>query len=233
MASNADIPDEAQLTEPEVLYCRDQRWHNLCDRLFSPEMKIPSIKFALVATYGGFLGLCMLGAGCDSLGLHLVARAIKSLIRAWLIFTASLVDPIYLTASHPATRLAVIPFLIVAVVLLIRQALQKILQPSEIHIVGDGLVVLYGKYGSLSNLHIKWDDIHAVELEKTPSHPNGWWIVIVGKGKDELLRFQRGLLNNNRDRMRLLDAIAMHGSGVLMSPELVAPVPDIKAIGAP
>lgn len=215
------LPDEGYL-----IACGDRRLIALAEQVFSPELKIPSVKFALVTAYFSFFLLCFCGQLFDWLKLPFISSVMKFILIVWFGMMASVVAPIlFLFNSKQGESLLVqlslvvlaVPVLFVA----IKYLWKYVLQPSSIKLAPDGIHPRWALSFRQDSSLIHWIRIDSIYFEGSDqANIDAWNLVISGNGR-KLLAIRLGSITKVEDRYKILEAVQSHCPEVKVDPRII------------
>lgn len=186
-----------------AINCRDRRLMNLFEQVFSSEMKIPSIKFSLLCSYAGFIGLCMVGIFSDSVGLRELANVIKVTMLLWFGILAGMLSPVLYFTQHEQSPWVLTLFL--PLTLLLIPVYKYVTQPSSLELDDTRIRVNWaiGPLRWAQSFH--WTEIASVYFSGTESGNTDEWRFCIASNEAHLTGVRLGCLTNNDDRMKLLE----------------------------
>ncbi len=183
--------------------CRDRRLINLFEQVFSSEMKIPSIKFSLLCSYAGFIGLCMIGIFSDTMGFRELANVIKITMLLWFGILAGMLSPVfYFTQSEQSPWVLT---LFIPLSLLLIPIYKYITQPSSLDLSDFSIRVNWALGPLRWSQSFPWNEISSVYFSGTENGNTDEWRFCIASSEATLLAVRLGCLTNHDDRIKLLE----------------------------
>jgi len=204
-----------------LISCKDKRLVELASKVFSADLKFPSLRFALVMSWVGFIGLCLFGMWCEHAGYSGVAYTIKVLLLLWFGLMAAVLSPIYFIGSSASASLVALPFLLGGLFFLMRPVARFFNHPTDLRVHQLGIHAKYGILQFSLDRVVRWQNIQTVDLiQRQATNPDNWFISFRGQGK-ELLRVRNGTLLNSEERGQLLQYVQEYAPHAVVDPELL------------
>lgn len=209
-----------------LINCRDKRLQEILEKVFSSDLRFPSLKFTLVVSWFGFLGVCLVGVACDAMRLSDFSNAIKIFLLFWFGLMVAVLSPIFVLITNSTAATVALPFLASAVVLVLYQVSKFLRHPQALLFSFQGITATYPMFRAPS--HLDWGEIDSVNLQQNnTANPENWVIVFKANGKEKL-RIRNSTLLTSEERLGFIKAIEQNAPHAMLDAELVSTLSPIS-----